>query len=208
MESSRETESFKFLFDKIDDKKFDNRIVENILSDQLFSIVLTKHINYALDNELSKAYSKIREYFLLDSYEYNLQNQLEKYVKLTKDYEVLKECAVNIKSYKCWSAIKILTAYKKEKEFCCNKALQYLSLETQTDNNFLSNSLDVLFEFNKEEAVLNFLSLLKRDLLVSVLDVSFSNYNAISNFNIIKELFGEIYLKKDGRHRFSNSTNF
>jgi hypothetical protein len=209
MESSNETESFQFLINKIDDKdKFDNRIIENILTNDLFSFSLTKHIDYALDNKLSRVYPKIRECFLLNNYEYNLQNQFEKYVKLTNDFEVLKECAHNIKSYKCWTAIKSLVDYKKEENFCCDKAFEYLGLEAQSDNNFLSNSLEVLFEFNRKEALIHYLSLMKRDLCVSVLDKSFSNYNAVHDLEIIQELFYEIYIIKDERFNYSRSTNF
>lgn len=206
MESSNNDESFDFLFDKIDDKKsFDNRIVENLLTRELFTFSLSRHIDYSLDNKLTKTYSKIRECFLIEMYEYNLRDKIEKYYLLTLDVSLLKECCKDIVKDKCWSAIEILSKYKIEKEFCCEIAIKYILSHNQLENNYLSKALQVLFEFNKIEAIKYLLFLINHEF--SINESAFSNYKEIEDYHVLKDLFVGTY-QQENKYSFSSNRTF
>jgi len=58
----------------------------------LFAFSLSKHIEYAINNNLTTAFDSIREYFKEDDSIYNESKKIEKYVELSGDSDLLLEC--------------------------------------------------------------------------------------------------------------------
>jgi hypothetical protein len=197
--------SLDFLFNKIDDKElFDQRIVDNITNKTLFSSVISRHINYALENNLREALPKIREYFLEQKSVHNLNNKLELYIKLTTDIALLKEYCSDVNDFKCWSAIKILTD-KNEKDFCINRAVAYLNQEeTVGKDYFVSNAMQVLFHFKSIKALEAYLSLPNFDFHA----VNFSDYSIIEDYSILETIFFKSFKEVVDKTGFSYGSSF
>jgi hypothetical protein len=194
-----------FLFDKIDDKKlFDKKIVDNIKNKTLLKAVLTRHIDYALKNKLKEVLPHIRKYFLEEKSLYNLDNNLELYISLSDDIDLLKECCTDINEVKCWSAIKILTS-KNEKDFCINSAVAYLRQENMVIKDyFVSNAMQVLFHFKSIEALEAYLNLPNFDFHA----VNFSDYSTIEDYSILATLFFKIFNGDYDRYGFNYGSSF
>jgi len=206
--SNDENHNFEKLLARINNKElFDKRIIDNLINKKLFSLSLSNHIQYALDNNLREAFPKIRECFLMEGFDYNLNKKLERYVELTSDVNLLKECCLDVKSHKLWYAINILISIEKEQDFCLKKAIEYLESE-EVNKYYVSDALAILFQLNSIEAVKCFYSFLINDSISSIKENSFSNYDAIEEYGILEKLFNEIYLKDGDRTRYSNSSSF
>jgi hypothetical protein len=208
-----ESDDFESLLVKIDDKKaFDERIIRNLMSKDLFSFSVLKHIRYALNNKLSITFPKIRQYLLMERFDHNINGILEEYIKLTNDTALLKHSSLDIKSHKFWAAINILMSLQIDKvneDFCSTKAIEYLELKIdELHKYYISDALGVLFKLNKIEAVNYFYNFLKNDFTSSINENSFSMYDAIENFDFLEKLFTEIYLKERDMIRYNSSSSF
>nr|WP_294929435.1 hypothetical protein [uncultured Flavobacterium sp.] len=176
------------------DLLFNHRIIENINTKNLVFLPLNIHIQYALDNNLNTAFSKIREYFLLPSYNYNIEKKLEQYINLTEDVQLLKNLCLEVTNHKCWSSLKILMDLKIERDFCTQKAVEYLDTEIEDEKNYYSSTaLSILFELNSVSAIKYVSEFLSKDKLPSLSQISYSNYNIVEDFSILKTLFDKIY---------------
>lgn len=189
------------LFSRIGNEKlFNERIVDNILNKKMFSFVMDRHVNYALDHNLRLSFPEIENYFKNNNPGYNLDEKLEKYIELTHNFELLKQCCEDVKSPKCWSAIKILLKLNKETDFCVNKAIEYLD-----SNKFYSwDALGVLFQQNREEAIIYYHSLLKEDRMSQN---HYSNYSVV-DYVTLEKLFFETYGKDSDKNVFNDSGAF
>lgn len=203
--SSEEEDVFGKLLYRINDKTlFNKRIVDNILNKKMFSFVMDRHLSYALDHNLSLAFPKIRNYFKDNNPGYNLDEKLEKYIELTGDLALLKECCEDVKSLKCWSAIKILLK-NKEADFCIAKAIEYLDIKLEDSNKFyLWDALGVLFQQNRKEAIVYYYSLLKEDRMSQMY---YSNYSAV-DYDTLEKLFFKTYGKDSEKSVFNDSGAF
>lgn len=202
---------FEFLVSKVNDKvSVDKKVVENLYNENLNAFTLNSHIKYALDNKLKVSYKDIRRHFLNQKYEYNLKVLLISYNNnQPNDIDLLKECASDIKKYKCWDAISLLMDKGIEEDFCKRKAIDYLDrLDEDVNRNFVSNSLSILFRLNAIEALDYYMKHIGDDFMNFSRAENFNNYDVINDYKIIIDFFDKIYLDKKFERSFSSSTNF
>jgi hypothetical protein len=206
MENSDNNDKWDKLFEKINDQElFNKKIVENIISKTLFSIVLSKHVDYAIKNNLQSAFQVIREY-LKEGSIININDEIfEHYIELSRDYKLLEECCVNIHDSICWTSIKILIKRNRIQSFplCIEKSIEYLA---QSENTlFSSNALGVLFQLDQIEAINYFYKLIGQDVVNYLNGNEFNNYSVIENYEIIEKLFVAIYINNSDKFKFQNN---
>lgn len=192
----------------IDQNAFDTKIKENIKSLDLTTFILEKHINYAINKPLKSVFSEIRTYLLNRKREYHFKKQLFDFYKLENDVQLLKDCCSDINTFKAWEAISIMLEEGIEEDFCIGKAQEYLENVSENNKSFISNSLNVLFQFNSVQALKYYYKYLNADLHASAYANYFSNYNAIGDYDILEKLFNKIYLDKTFEKAFNNSASF
>ncbi len=187
-----EDKNFEYLFKRINNKAlFDSRIIHNLKNRRLTRFSLTRHIDYALENNLRDGYPEIRNYLTNLEEHVNESNRLQLYLKKSADISVLKDCCTNIHSSICWSAIEILVERKEEKAFCIRLAHEYLNSEKDI---FISNALKVLFYWNESDAIRELLNVVDKGLLRVLSDNNFTSYNSVEDYHIIQELYEVFYL--------------
>lgn len=187
-----------------DEDLFNAKIVENLLHKRMFSSVVEKHVNYALDHLLIPAFPAVRSYFRDIKPGYNIEKKLEKYFNFTNDVALLKECCEDIHAPKCWSSIKILLESGEEDEFCFSKAIEYLDSDVDDQKKFyLWDALSVLFQQNRSEAIAYYYSLLDVEHMPRMY---YSNYSAV-DYDTFEEIFFKTY-KSSGRSDFNYSGEF
>ncbi|WJS94356.1 hypothetical protein NYQ10_19930 [Flavobacterium johnsoniae] len=201
---------FDFFKEKIIDKNtFDERIKENIKTLNLTTYVLEKHINYAIENLLKEVFPEIREYLLNHKREYNFKKQLFNFYKLENDVKLLKECCIDLYSFKAWESISILLEEGLDNDFCENKALEYLeNIDDDFNKSFISDSLNVLFKVKSERAIEFYYRFLGTDLYASAHSNYFADYDVVKDYNMIESFFNKIYLDKKFDKTFNNSASF
>ena len=207
IEKTSETEEdFDKILARIDDKTlFDQQIVDNLLSKEMFSTVIDRHVKYALRHNLKHTFPMIRTYFIESVPGYNLDRVLEEYIDLTGDIELLKECCEDSKTPKCWLAIKILLKLEKEVDFCISKAIEYIESAIEDTNKFyLSDALGVLFQQNRKEAIFYYYSFLNVDY---VSRMNYSNYSAV-DYDTFEKIFFKTYEEHSGKSAFNESAEF
>lgn len=193
------------LFSKINNEKlFNEKIIYNILNKKMFSFVMDRHVHYALNHNLKPAFPEIANYLKNNNPGYNLDEKLEKYIDLTHDFGLLKQCCEDVKTPKCWSAIKILLKLNEETDFCVNKAIEYLDSNLEDNNFYLWDALGVLFQQNRKEAIVYYHSLLNKDHMSRMY---FSNYSAV-DYDTFEKIFFKTYKKNSSKSVFNNSGEF
>ena len=166
---------------------------------------MDRHVSYALDHNLELAFTEIRTYFSNSSPGYDLDKKLEKYIQLTGDIALLKQCCQDVTSPKCWSAIKILLKLDKEVNFCITKAIEYLNINLEDSNKFyLWDALGVLFQQNRKEAIVYYYSLMNEDHMSRMY---YSNYSAV-DYDTFEKIFFKTYEKDSGKSVFNDSAEF
>lgn len=199
-------EGFENLKLQINDEiAFNNKIVDNIINKELFSFSLSKHIEYALNNNLTKAFIRIREFFKEDDSIYNETNKIEKYIELSGDQNLLLECCSDPKSRLYWTSIKIMLKLGINKDFCLDKSIEYINSEEVT---FKSNALENLFKLNDIRAIEYLVDSAERKNLSSIRMIQYANYNAFKDYDIIERLFNLIYSKEFDRLEYGDYSSF
>lgn len=173
-----------------DTSAFDERVTENLLQKRLFSLALSRHIEYALKRKLTKSYHKIKIYLSERSDIYPGDKILDDYIMLTKDKRMLEDFCTNIHSSKCWAAVAILMQQDIAMPFCITVALQYLD---EKDDQYISNAMEVLFKSNHPRALKSFLAYLREGINISVDQSAFASYDVVMDVAIVKEIFAIIY---------------
>ncbi|WP_299247726.1 hypothetical protein [uncultured Lacinutrix sp.] len=176
-----------------DNEAFNQRIILNIESDTLIAFSKSKHIEYAINNNLVTVFNKVREYFKNSSSLYNQSKILEKYVSLTNDIDLLKECTNNINEHLTWTSIRILIELKKESNFCIKKAIEYL--ETNEER-YRVDAIQTLFMFNSELALPELIKLLNQGIVPSFGYIKFNIFDNVKDLNQLKVFFNLIYKSK------------
>lgn len=190
------------------DELFNKRIIENLNNKKLFSFILNKHIQYALDNKLIKTFPKIKEYFLMDEYGGNVDKKLEQFIELTNDIELLKLC-IDVKNHNCWTSLKLLMTLKIEQNFCKEKAVEYLNIEIDEEKNYYySSALSILFELNSFQALEYVFEFLDMERSPSLNQSSYTNYDTIEDYSILNNLFDKIYAGDRDKIGFSGLGDF
>lgn len=201
---------FDYFRESINDNEvFNTKIIDNLRNIKLTTSVLDKHINYALEKELKLSFSIIRRYLLTEGREYNFKTKLLTFYKIEKDIELLKECCVNINSFKAWDSISILLEQGLERKFCIEKAVCYLeNFENDSNKYFVSNALNVLFQLRSIKATEYYFKFLNADLYDRAYTNYFVNYDVIEDYKILESFFYRIYLDNNFDRIFSNAANF
>jgi len=201
---------FDYLKEKIiNENEFDNKISENLKSLNLTTFILEKHVNYAIEKSLISVFPEIKKYLLNQKREHNFKKQLFNFYKLENDVELLKECCSNLNTFTSWEAISILLEEELEEKFCIEKALEYLeNIDQDVNKRFISNALNVLFQFNSIKALKYYYIFLSEDLYSYAPANYFSTYNVVEEYGIIESFFNKIYLDKVFDRAFNNSTRF
>lgn len=201
---------FDYFRESINDNEvFNTKIIDNLRNIKLTTFVLDKHINYALEKELKLSFPVIRRYLLTEGREYNFKTKLLTFYKIEKDIELLKECCVNINSFKAWDSISILLEEGLERKFCTEKAVCYLeNFENDSNKYFVSNALNVLFQLRSIKATEYYFKFLNADLYDRAYANYFVNYDVIEDYKVLESFFERIYLDNNFDRIFSNAANF
>jgi hypothetical protein len=118
---------------------------------------------------------------------------------------LLKNCCNDVSSHKCWFVIAVLLKRGQEIDFCVGKAIEYLDLPIDVSLKYhISEALLLLFQQNKKEAIIYYASLLKDDLS----HLAYHSNYSVANYEILEEMFFEIYSRGPERNRFNNSEAF
>ena len=204
-------QNFEKLIERINDKKLvDERIILNLKEVTLFSFSLSKHIEYALNNNLIDVLPEIRNYFLQKSSLYVGKKEIEKYIKLVNgNTDILKELSQDIKEHKSWDAIGLLMKMEVEKKYCISKAIECLETENQNNYNFKSAAISILFQLDQKIAVENYYNLLENNFESSLKEYCYTNYKEIEEYDILEKLFRLIYNPSNSERRiYSGATSF
>lgn len=191
-----------------DDNVFNERIISNIESDSLIGFSKSKHIEYAVNNNLTSVFKIVRKYFKDNNSSYNQSKILEKYVSITEDFDLLKECTFNIKEHLTWTAIRILVELQRESKFCVNKAMEYLDLE---EDRYRVDAIQTLFMLNNQNALPCLIKLLNKGIVPSFDYIKFNNFNNVLDLNELKTFFNLIYKSEFDRfesHIYRNFFNY
>lgn len=193
--SSEVDESFLRLKDLINNETlFNEKIIHNINNETLIGLALSKHIEYALNNNLEAASPAIRSLFINHKSIYNDSRKIEKYIELTGDENLLLDCCEAFENHKFWSIIRIMVGMKLFPEYCIETSISYL--ETGEDSHRL-DALNVLFELNEPIAIDYLIDFLEKKIILSLMSVKYLNYNAIIDFGNLEKLFKLIFDDKD-----------
>ncbi|WP_418509908.1 NACHT domain-containing protein [Corallibacter sp.] len=184
-------ESFGHLYNLINNKSlFDKQIIENINSKELIGLSMSKHISYALSNQLEKTFQSIRKHLLKGKSIFHESKKLEDYVHYTNDTSILKELCVDNESYQFWSSIEIMLKLNINISFCKEKAIEYLESEKER---YTMNALNVLMKLNDSQAFEFIMKSLKKGLTPSFNDIKYSSFDNINDLEDLVELFDIIY---------------
>ncbi|MCF1191745.1 NACHT domain-containing protein [Mangrovimonas sp. AS39] len=199
-------ESFKHIFKLINNKTlFDKQIIENLKTKELLGLSMSKHIDYALSNQLEETYSSIRKHFINGKSVFNERKKLEEYIDNTKDISILKELCTNNDDYQFWNSIEIMLKLNVNIAFCKEMAIEYL--ESGKDR-YTINALDVLMKLNDPEAFEFILKSLKKGLTPSFHGIKYSSFDSINNFEDLVELFDIVYNKEIDKFETSYYRDF
>jgi len=193
--SSEVDESFLRLKDLINNETlFNEKIIHNINNETLIGLALSKHMEYALNNNLEAAFPEIRSLFINHESIYNDSRKIEKYIELTGDENLLLDCCEALEDHKFWSIIRIMIGMKLFPEYGRETSIDYL--ETGEDSHRL-DALNVLFELNEPIAINYLIDFLEKKIILSLMSVKYLNYNAIIDFGNLEKLFKLIFDDED-----------
>lgn len=204
-----DTSKFVKLTDKITDKdKLKEKIIAN-LQTELVSSVYTKHALFALNHGYLEAFKDIEAHLLKDKDIYSGDALLIPFVE-KNGTDILKKMCDDLHTRACWTAIEMLFKDGSDKEFCINKAKEYLASK---EDKYIKYAAKVLFETN-EKAIIDYI--LKDvenriKVLYSLNHTNFQNYSVVPSNGLsgIKTLFNKIYSETDfDDHDFSYSNSF
>ncbi|PKG42737.1 hypothetical protein, partial [Psychroflexus sp. MES1-P1E] len=193
--SSEVDESFLRLKDLINNEKlFNEQIIHNINNETLIGLALSKHMEYALNNNLEAAFPEIRSLFINHESIYNDSRKIENYIELTGDENLLLDCCEAFENHKFWSIIRIMFGMKLFPEYCKETSIDYL--ETGEDSHRL-DALNVLFELNEPIAIDYLIDFLEKKIILSLISVKYLNYSSIIDFKHLEKLFKLIFDDED-----------
>ena len=199
-------ESFYHLYNLINNKVlFDEQVTENINSKELIGLSMSKHIKYALSNQIEKTYQSIRKHLLKGKSIFHEYKILEDYVNFTNDTSILKELCVDNESYQFWSSIELMLKLNINIPFCKEKAIEYLE---EGNERYTINALDVLLKLNDSEAFKFILKNLKKGFTPSIHGMKYNNFNSLNNIQDLVELFDIIYNKEFDKFESSYYKDF
>jgi hypothetical protein len=189
--SSEVDESFLRLKDLINNETlFNEKIIHNINNEILVGLSISKHIEYALNNNLEDTFPQIRHLFINHESIFNDSRKIEKYIEITGDKKLLLECSTAFEGYKFWSIIRIMIGMKLFPKYCKQTSIDYLKSGLESHR---LDALNILFELNDPIATVYLISFLEKKIILSLMSVKFLNYNAIIDFDNLEKLFKLIF---------------
>jgi adenylate kinase family enzyme len=199
---NKDLSEFERLCNHIDDKEaLKQTIIEN-LEEDLIKSIYEKHAMFALKNEIEGAYSIIEKDFIEQDSIYNHDQLLESFVNLNGTTLLKRLAGKDIRHRSCWTAISMLMKREKYQELCAKKAIEYIELnkKNSTENLFLENASNVLFELNRPEIINYIFDDLEHrlDIVFKNTMINFSNYTQLPEKGIIalEDFFHKIYKTK------------
>ncbi|WP_196894731.1 NACHT domain-containing protein [Aureivirga marina] len=169
---------------------FNNKIIHNINNEKLTSFALSKHIDYALNNNLEATFPKIRSLFISSDSTSNDIRKIKKYIELTGDQILLLDCCKAFKKYKFWSIISIMIEKNLYIEFCRKSAIDYLKTGKELHRH---EAINILFELNDHSVIDFLIELLEKKNVPSLMRTKYLNYNVIKNFDNLEKLIKLIF---------------
>ncbi|RXG15245.1 NACHT domain-containing protein [Leeuwenhoekiella aestuarii] len=187
-------DSFYYLKELIgNDELFEKQIVHNINERELLGLSKLKHFEYALKYNLKDSFQSIREYLLTGESFFNEKNKLEDYVIKANDKEILPELCFDEESYIYWSSIHLMLKLDFEKEFCIQKALEYLESKKER---FRTDAFAILVEQNHPKAYNFMMEALVVNKPYPMHSIKFSHFNEIKSFTDLAKIYNLIYNEK------------
>ncbi len=183
---------FEIIQGKFEEQEF-NKMVGNIINDELYPIYYRKHIKYILDKNLKQYYPRIKDLLLKHNILHS-ENILEVYFEKTKDISLLKEICKTSDSYSFRASIELLSKIPSEKDFVIQKAKEYLKTSDKINQ---MEMLGVLFQFNLPEAFEYFKEFTENEKKVGLNIKCYSQYNNEIGLKYIEYLFETFYLHND-----------
>lgn len=175
-----------------------NRVINNINNARLNFFSKEEHISFAIDNNLSESFAKIKAEILSDK-ALSLQNNIVvNFIDKIPDGDrltFLKSCCMEPDTYFYWFAIKQIKERKMDDQFILDAAIQYLERD---DFNFMDDALNILFYLNQPNALSNYDKALRR-LISNKPDTSglfpknTINYTQMEELYLFEDLFHLIY---------------
>lgn len=203
-EYDESNKQFSDFIELIGDVELRNKkIVENIKKG-IFSFSWKRHVIYALNNNLSDAFSTIREFILNDHSLYSSDKLFELYLEKTNDDSLLEEFACDLSVRSGWTALEIILEKEVwDKQRIVELGLKYLSSEANTE--FISNAIRVLFECNNENAFTYYMKYMEDEGVQSRGISRIKHYDAVKeeNFPLLIQFFNKIH--EQGRDKFEFS---
>jgi hypothetical protein len=204
-----DTSKFEKLIDKVTDKdKLKEKIIAN-LKTELISSVFTKHAIFSLNHNFSEAFKDIEAHLLKDKDIYSGDALLKLFVE-KNGTNILKKMCDDVNTRACWTAIELLFKEGSDKEFCINKAKEYLASK---DEKYLKYAAKVLFETNENAIIDYILDDVENRIKViySLNNTNYQNYSVLPSIGLngIESLFNVIYTDTEfDKFDFSYATNF
>ncbi|RKS01457.1 NACHT domain-containing NTPase [Flavobacterium sp. 102] len=199
---NNQNSEFDFNKGKISNKAtFDELITNNINNYNLHSTALRNHILYAIDNNLTESFEKIKYHFINDSNLCFQNESLQKFFSITKDVEFLIKCCEDINSFLCWESIGIIIKNNLAQEFALSTANKYLLSKEET---FMFNALGILFKYNQPEALEIFYDFVKNNLGDSIKQEYYINYDNERGIKMIAKFYSLLYQENTKEDIFKN----
>lgn len=184
-------DSFYYLKELIaDDELFDKQIVHNMNKRELLGLSKLKHIEYALKYNLKDSFLSIRKYLLTGESFFNERTKLEDYVIKANDKQILLELCFDEESYIYWTSIHLMLKLDFEKEFCTQKALEYLENKKER---FRTDAFAVLMEQNHPMTYKYMMDALITKKPFSLHSIKFSHFDEIRLISDLSKIYNLIY---------------
>ncbi len=168
------------------------KIVDNINSNDLILMAKSNHFIYAIENDLKNAFDKIGKELLKDRTLIDQNKILGAYTeKIDDPVSFLRACCSDPKSFFYWEAIRLIKEKYRDDTFILEAALVYLKTD---DIDFIENAVNVLFFLNQDIALNSYYHALIKIIAVHP-DTSgftprdFMNYTNLSELMILIDIF-------------------
>lgn len=140
-----------------DAKSFENKVLDNLKENDLFVSVKIEHIEYCLENRLTKSYELIKEVLLKNDH-FVASKLLSNYYKVTKDQTIL-ESFLRFENERQNLSIQIIIENQVKELYQDVISICLKKTETNVENIDLF-SINCLFRLNHEKALSKFLYVL------------------------------------------------
>lgn len=175
-ESNHEFSKFVGLIGDIQARN--EKIIDNIKRG-IFSFSWKRHVVYALNNGITEVNPILKDYFRRDNNIYSTDSLFRLYLDKTADNSLLEEMVNDLSVQSGWTALELLL----ENDMVGNRKrfveAAKKSLESETNSDFISNAIQVLFECNDEKAFIYYVNHMDNERVQTRGISRIKSYNAI-----------------------------